>query len=136
MRFRWTGGMSRYQLTDRQWAVIASVIPERRLGPGRPRADDRQTLNGILYVLKTGCAWEEVPRHYGSPATCWRRWQEWSADGTWERVWRTLLGQWDAQSKTEWAKAFLDGRFVPAKRGRWRRQNEGAQGPQSHDGDR
>ena len=109
--------MSRHELTDEQWAVIEPLIPKKQSKRGRPRADDRKTLNGILYVLKTGCAWEDVPRQYGSPTTCWRRLNEWSQDETWERIWRALLGQLDAQSKIEWAQAFLDGSFVPAKKG-------------------
>jgi hypothetical protein len=63
-------GMSRHDLTDEQWAVIEPLIPQQKSGPGRKRNDDRQTLNGILFVLKTGCAWEDVPRRFGSPATC------------------------------------------------------------------
>lgn len=54
--------MSRHTLTDEQWAVIEPLIPKRRRGPGRPRADDRKTLNGILHVLQTGGAWEDLPR--------------------------------------------------------------------------
>jgi transposase len=109
--------MSRHFLTDEQWAVIEPLIPKQRPGPGRKRNPDRQTLNGILYVLKTGCPWEDVPRACGSPATCWRRFSAWSADGTWERMWRMLLSQLDAQGQLEWAQAFLDGSFVPAKKG-------------------
>lgn len=92
------------------------LVPKRNPGRGRPRNYHRQTLNGILYVLKTGCAWEDIPRSYGSPSTCWRRLQEWSTDGTREHLWRTLLGQLDAQSKIERAQVFLDGSFVPAKK--------------------
>jgi transposase len=109
--------MSRHDLTDEQWAVIEPLIPKQKAGPGRKRHPDRHTLNGILYVLKTGCPWEDVPRAYGSPATCWRRLSAWAADGTWERIWRTLLSQLDAQGKLEWTQAFLDGSFVPAKKG-------------------
>ena len=109
--------MSRHELTDEQWAVIEPLIPKQRGGRGRPRNDDRQTLNGVLYVLKTGCAWEDVPRQYGSPATCWRRFNQWSEDGTWEQIWRTLLSQLDAEDKIDWVQAFLDGSFVPAKKG-------------------
>jgi transposase len=109
--------MSRHELTDEQWAVIQPLIPQQPPGRGRKRADDRQTLHGILFVLKTGCPWEDVPREYGSPTTCWRRFQAWTADGTWERVWRLLLSQLDGQGKLEWAQAFLDGSFVPAKKG-------------------
>jgi len=109
--------MSRHELTDEQWAIIAPLIPKQKPGRGRPRADDRRTLNGILYVLKTGCAWADMPREYGSPTTCWRRLRAWSEDGTWERIWRALLGQLDAQGKLDWSQAFLDGSFVPAKKG-------------------
>jgi transposase len=109
--------MSRHNLNDEQWAVIEPLIPKQKPGPGRKRADDRRTLNGILYVLKTGCAWEDLPKEYGSDTTCWRRLQEWSSDGTWERIWRTLLSQLDGTEKLVWAQAFLDGSFVPAKKG-------------------
>jgi transposase len=109
--------MSRHELSDSQWAVVQSLLPEKENNLGRPRADNRTTLNGILYVLKSGCAWADMPREYGSPTTCWRRLNQWSQDGTWERIWRALLGELEAQQKIEWAQAFLDGSFVPAKKG-------------------
>jgi transposase len=84
----------------------------------RPEAQRRpHPPNGILFVLKTGCPWEDVPRADGAPTTCWRRFQAWTADGTWEGIWRLLLSQLDAQGKLEWTQAFLDGSFVPAKKG-------------------
>jgi transposase len=49
--------MNRHELTDAQWGVIAPLLPQRNPEPGRRRADDLRTLNGIVYVLKTGCAW-------------------------------------------------------------------------------
>ena len=108
--------MNRHELTDNQWAVLEKLLPKpKRMG--RPRADDRKTLNGILFVLKTGCAWADMPRQYGAYVTCWRRLQQWTADGTWERIWQALLGQLDAAGKIEWTQAFLDGSFVPAKKG-------------------
>lgn len=103
-------------LRDDQWALIAPLLPVQR-GRGRPRADDRATLGGILHVLRSGCRWQDMPRRYGAPNTCWRRLARWQEDGTWERVWRTLLGTLDAQGKLQWAEAFLDGSFAPAKRG-------------------
>jgi transposase len=99
------------------WPVIQPLIPKQQPGPGRKRADDRHTVNGILFVLKTGWTWEDVPRAYGSPMTCWRRFQAWVADGTWERIWRILLSHLEAQDKWAWTQAFLDGSFVPAKQG-------------------
>jgi transposase len=110
-------GMSRHEITDEPWAIIEPLIPKQKGGPGRKRNNDRHTLNGLLVVLKSGCTWEDVPRMYGAPATCWRRFCAWAQDGTWERMWRALRSRLDAQGKLEWAQAFLDGSFVPAKKG-------------------
>jgi len=104
------------ELTDEQWERLEPLLPPRKKR-GRPRADERRTLNGVLYVLHTGCRWEDVPREYGSPSTCWRRLKAWEEDGTWERIWRSLLTLLDDQDKIEWVRAFLDGSFVPAKKG-------------------
>lgn len=108
---------SKYDLTDKQWVVVELLIPKRKPRLGCPCADDRRTLNGILDVLKTGCAWQDLPAEYGSPTTCWRRLSPWFVDGTREAVWRSLLSQLDTQGKLEWVQAFLDGSFVPANRG-------------------
>jgi len=99
-------------LTDAQWERIRPLLPPARPG-GRPRLDDRRTLDGVLYALRTGRPWRDIPRQYGSPVTCWRRFAEWQADGTWERVWQALLATLDAQGKQAWALAFLDNRSVP-----------------------
>jgi transposase len=109
--------MNRHELSDTQWAVIEQLLPQQKPGPGRRRADDRPTLKGILHVLKTGCAWEDMPRVYGAPTMAWRHLQTSSQDGTWERMWRALLSQLDVQGKLEWSRASLDGSFVPAKTG-------------------
>ena len=108
--------MKTTELSDEQWEHLEPLLPPPR-HRGRPRADDRKTLNGILYVLRTGCRWQDVPREFGSPATCWRRLKEWEEGGTWERIWRELLALLDGQEKLKWARAFLDGSFVPAKKG-------------------
>ncbi len=55
------------ELTEEPWQHLRSLLPLPRKGRGRPRADDRQTLNGILYVLRTGCLWEGVPRESTAP---------------------------------------------------------------------
>lgn len=105
-------------LTDEQWKRIRPLLPPPRKGRGRPLADDRRVLNGILFVLRTGCRWEDVPQEYASPATCWRR----------------LLATLDGQGKLEWARAFLDGSFVPAKRGIGRRRHQAGQGDEGDGG--
>jgi hypothetical protein len=72
--------------TDAQWAQIEALLPPRRRGWGRPRADDRRTLEAILYVQRTGCAWAELPATLGDEATAHRRWRAWRAAGLWERI--------------------------------------------------
>ena len=109
--------MRKVEITDEHWRCLEPLLPPLRRGRGRPRADDRKTLNGILYVLRTGCRWGDVPRKYGSPTTCWRRLRAWEESGIWERIWRLLLGWLDEQGKLQWDRAFLDGSFVPAKKG-------------------
>jgi transposase len=64
--------MASVHFTDRQWAFIQPFLrPPARTG--RPRAEDRRTVEGILYVLITGCRWKDLPREYGAPTTVWRR---------------------------------------------------------------
>ena len=103
-------------LTDDQWARIQPLLPAVRK-EGRPRADDRRTLEGILYVLRTGCRWNDLPAEYGSGVTCWRRLSQWEADGTWDRIWKTLVATLDPQAKLAWAQAFLAGTIVPIRHG-------------------
>ena len=108
--------MSRVDLTDMQWAVILPLLPPRAR-TGRPRADDRRTVDGILYVLRSGCRWQDLPRRYGAPTTVWRRLRTWAEQGVWERIWRAALTALDAHGRLDWSRAFLDGSFVAAKRG-------------------
>ena len=103
-------------LTPEQWRVLAPLLP-RQGRMGRPRADDRRTLNGILYVLRTGCRWDALPRRYGSYVTCWRRLRQWQGDGTWGRVWRALLQSLDQRRSLDWEHTVLDSSTVPAKKG-------------------
>lgn len=104
------------ELTDAQWARIAPLLPPPK-GRGRHRADDRRTLNGILWVLRSGARWQDLPREYGSDSTCHRRLQEWQALGVWEGIWTAFLKALDEEGKIDWSRAFLDGSFVSAKKG-------------------
>jgi transposase/quinol monooxygenase YgiN len=94
------------RLTDAQWEQLRAVLPPANR-EGRPRANNRRTLEGILYVLRTGCRWHDLPREYGSPVTCWRRFSQWEADGTWERIWAILFASLTTPEKLAWTRAFL-----------------------------
>jgi transposase len=71
-------------MTDEQWEQIAPMLPVQRRG--RPRADDRQTIDGILYMREHECRWRDLPARYGDHVTCWRRLRTWTAGGLWERI--------------------------------------------------
>ncbi len=104
------------ELDDAQWEAIRPLIPPRgRMG--RPRADDRQVLNGILWVLRTGARWQDLPKGYGHPTTCWRRLKRWEEQGIWQRLRDTLLSSLDAQGGVAWERTSLDASFAPAKKG-------------------
>ena len=86
---------------------------------GRPRADDRSTLDGILWVLRSGARWKDLPPKYGSRSTCHRRLQEWQNQGVWEQMRLKFLTALDCHATLDWKEAFLDGSFVPSKKGEW-----------------
>ena len=104
-------------LTDAQWAAIQPLLPAPAR-TGRPRAEDRRTLEGILYVLRNGCRWHDLPARYGDPVTCWRRFVRLEASGAWERIWATLLRTLDPMAQQAWTLAFLDLRQIPTRPGR------------------
>ena len=107
-------------LTDAQWLIVAVFlpIPPKRLdGKGRPRLDNRQLLNGILWILRTGAAWQDLPRRYGSPATCHRRFQEWCRCGVFEQILEALATDLEERGGIDLSECFIDGTFVSAKKG-------------------
>jgi len=108
MRFR--------ELTDEEWERIRPHLPPRAK-TGRPRADDRGTLNGILYVLLSGCRWMDMSAVYGSQKTAWRRLKQWEQAGVWERLWRESLNEAYRSGELEPTEAALDSSTVAAKKG-------------------
>lgn len=73
-------------LTDQQWKELAPLIPPEKPG-GRPRTQDmREVIDGILYVLRTGSAWQHMPHDLPNPKTCWFYFNRFSSDGTWRNI--------------------------------------------------
>lgn len=109
-------------VSDDLWALVAPLIPppSAARGPGgRPRVADRLALEGILFVLTTGCRWRDLPTElgWGSGVTCWRRLRDWHAAGVWGRLHRTVLDRLGRQGLIDWSRGCLDGVSVRAKRG-------------------
>lgn len=103
------------ELSDQDWKRMKPLLPRQR--KGRPRGDDRRAINGILFVLKTGCRWRDMPRDYGAPSTCHRRLITWQTRGVWTRILRVLLGQLEKRGRLKMSHGILDGSFAPAKKG-------------------
>ena len=95
---------------DRTWHCIEPFFPapkpRRQRCPGRLPIDNRKTLNGILFVLKTGIPWETLPTElgYGSGVTCWRRLREWRQDGVWAKLLPFLLTQLHDAESYNWSR--------------------------------
>jgi len=108
--------MSSIHLTDSQSAFIKPLLPPPAR-TGRPCADDRRIIEGVLHILLTGCRWQDLPREYGASTTQRRRLKRWGEQGVWEHLWRAALEQLGQAGQLDWSIAFLEGSFVPAKNG-------------------
>ena len=107
-------------LKEEQWAIVAPLLPKpprRADGKGRPRVDDRAILNGILWILRTGAPWHDMPNRYPPYQTCHRRFQEWVEKGLFEKVLRALVQDVKERGGLDLTECFIDGSFVIAKKG-------------------
>jgi len=109
----------RWKLTDRQWKKVEPLLPKppKSKKGGRPWADNRKVFEGILWVLRTGAPWADLPKEYPSPSTCWRRLRDWEEQDVWLTIWRAFLAELDEKGQLDWSEAFIDGSFAPAKKG-------------------
>jgi transposase len=107
------------ELNDRLWARVRPLLPAHPASPkgGRPRADDRACFEAVVYVLRNGLRWRDLPAKFPSPATCWRRHAEWSGDGVWEDVWRAVLDELAEAGLLDASELYLDCTFAPAQKG-------------------
>lgn len=107
------------QLTDKQWDRIKDLFPWKpptRYG-GRPRKHPRDCLEGILWVLRSGARWKDLPKSFPSFSTCWRRFRDWTESGVFKVAWARLLEELDDLNEINWEEAIADGTFSPAKKG-------------------
>ncbi len=90
--------MSRFQvLSDAQWELIADQLPKPTGRKGRPFADARLMVEGIIYRYRCGIAWRDLPEIFGAWQTVWTWHRRLTADGTWEQILAKLTAQADAQ---------------------------------------
>ena len=82
--------VKRYELTDAQWQRIEALLPGKASDPGRTAADNRLFVNGVLWVLRSGAHWHDLPERYGKWKSVHTRFARWAKNGTWERVFEVL----------------------------------------------
>lgn len=122
-------------LTDAQWKVVETILPEdpvRDDGRGRPWSDRRRVLNGVLWIMRTGAPWQDLPDRYGPYQTAHRRFQNWVRSGVMEKLLLALAEHLKEVGGLDLKECFVDGTFVPAKKGgAWWGKPSGARGPRS-----
>lgn len=93
--------VGRGELTDAGWAAIVPLLPASRRRGGQWR-DHRQVINGILWKLRTGAPWRDLPERYGPWQTCAERLYRWRRDGTWDRMLAHVQTKSDAVGEVVW----------------------------------
>ena len=106
-------------ITDEQWNKLEPLLPKHKQSPkGRLKpVGNREVFESIIWVLRSGAHWKDLPDWYPSASTCWRRLQQWEEQGVWLEIWRKFLSELDEQSQLEWEETFADGSFASAKKG-------------------
>ena len=112
--------MKRYELTDAQWRRLEPLLPPERPRIGRPNHNHRTLLtlltllNGILWILRTGAPWRDLPERYGPVGTVSSRFYRWRTAGVWQRMLDALQAQADAAGLFDWNLHFVDASVVRA----------------------
>ncbi len=115
-----------WHIPDDLWEEFKLVLPPEKPARtvGRPAVPFRKVLNGILYVLRTGCQWKNVSKEFGSGSTCHARFQEWIGIGVFEKVWKRLLEIYDELKGIGWDWQSIDSVTVKASSGiDWNKSN-------------
>jgi transposase len=91
----------RYELTDAEWDSLSRYLPSAVTG-GRPREDDRRVLNGVVWKIRSGAPWRDVPARYGSWKSIYTRFRRWALDGTFARMLAAAQADADAAADIDW----------------------------------
>jgi transposase len=108
------------ELTNEQWQRISEYIPKPKAQPGksgRPPQNPRNVLNGILWILRTGAQWSDMPERFPPKSTCHRRFHEWIESGVFAKILTALAQDLKERGDIDLSEGFIDGTFAPAKKG-------------------
>jgi transposase len=100
----------RTALTDVQWERIAPLLPGKKGDPGRAGEDNRRFVEGVLWIVRTGAPWRDLPDCFGKWFSVWKRFRRWALSGVFERLFQTLSGEPDFEY------ALIDGTIVKVHR--------------------
>ena len=106
--------MRRHELTDEQWARLTPLLPPRKPRTGRPNHDHRAILNGMLWILRTGAPWRDLPERYGSWQTVYSRFRRWQQAGIWEHILTTLQAEAAHDGTLDDSMAMIDASNIRA----------------------
>src|SRR5262249_2238466 len=111
--------MTKRMLTNEHWNRIAPHLPKHPPSPkgGRPRADDRECLEGILWLLRTGARWQDIPVDLPSGSTWWRRLQDWAGENVLGEIHAILVEELGELGQLDLYELLADATFVRAKKG-------------------
>jgi transposase len=104
----------RHELTDAEWQQLARRLPPEKPTIGRPNKSHRVIVNGILWKLRTGAPWRDLPERYGPWESVYTRFRRWRLAGVWDRVLAAVQTEADAAGKLDWSIHYLDGTVIRA----------------------
>jgi len=108
--------MRRHELSDEQWELIKPVLPQRTATTGRPPRDVRGILDGILWILRTGAPWRDLPERFGPWQTVYHHFSIWRKVGLFDQILEALQVRLDAQGRIDWDLWCIDGSSIRASR--------------------
>lgn len=110
--------MAKPLVADELWEVVEPILPPLVESPkgGRPPVGNREALTGIIFVLKTGIPWEDLPQEMGCGCgmTCWRRLRDWQKVGVWDKLHLLLLDGLNGADAIDWSRVLIDSSSVRA----------------------
>lgn len=104
----------RHELTDEQWEQLEPLLPPQKPPTGRPNISHRTVLNGILWIIRTGAPWRDLPERYGSWKTVSSRFYRWQQQGVWDRIFARVQQLSDVAGELDWEIHYVDGTVVRA----------------------
>ena len=106
----------RHELTDEQWMAVEQLVAIEPAKTGRPRREAREMLNGVLWILRTGAPWRDLPDRFGPWQTVYEYFGLWRSNGTYDRILEALQVRLDSEGKIDWELFCIDGSNVRASR--------------------